>query len=437
MDRRKFVSGLSFAGFISMAVRCAMSRSVWAVVGAVLVLPACGPAPEPPQPVAVKVKKLTAETVREATRYSATVEPRQRVSLAFKVSGTVERLQRITTLPDGTAVHDLKSVPSAVETTQRDVQIGDTIPNDSVIAWLQTRDFDLQVAEAEAKLQRATEEVKRAASALEIAERDYQNRKELFERKVATRKEFEDAESARDSAAAARQSAIQEQLAARALLEQARNRRKDCELRARIAGAPDVTIETKMVEPGEPVVALQPVFTIMDLSEVHVAFGVPDTLLSRIVELKSGHRPLKVTAEALELSEAFEGRITKVAANADPATRTFLTEVTLKNPPGYPLKPGMIVSVVVEEAKEAVLLPMTAIQRASDSQTLVVYKVMEGRQVRAEPVRLGGVYNNQVEVFPEPGRLELGDAVVVTGAFRLRDGQEIQVLEDMPKGNPR
>jgi RND family efflux transporter MFP subunit len=389
-----------------------------------------------PEPVAVKVKKLRFEDIREETRYSAIVEPRQRVSIAFQVSGTVDRLYRVTTLPDGTTVKDLKSVPSAMSTTDRDIQIGDVIPNNRVIGWLDASDFDLEVEQALAKLESANEQVNRASSGLEIAERDYHNRKELYERTVATRKEFEDAESARDSALAAKGSAVQEVNGAKALLEQSRNRRADCELKAFMKGAPDVTIETKSIEPGEPVTAQRPVFTIMDLSEVHVAFGVPDILLTRILERKSSHQPVKVVAEALEYADPFEGRITKVAANADPATRTFLTEVTLKNPPGYPLKPGMIVSVVVEESKEAVLLPMTAVQRGTDDRSFIVYKIVEGHRVRSQAVSLGGVYNNEVEVFLEPGLMGLGDDVVVTGAFRLRDGQEVRVLEDKPGGQP-
>src|SRR5208283_3912869 len=113
----------------------------------------------------------------------------------------------------------------------------------------------------------------------------------------------------------------------------AQDRLGDCFLKVPIN---DAIVVAKKVEPGERVAAYQSVFTIMDVTRVHVEFRVPDILLGdqsqRTFSPKvSANDNLDVFVEALGW-EKFKGLVTKIAPAADPATRTFLIEVTLDNP---------------------------------------------------------------------------------------------------------
>lgn len=133
--------------------------------------------------------------------------------------------------------------------------------------------------------------------------------------------------------------------------------------------------------------------------------------------------------------------ITKIAPQADPQTRTFLTELTLPNPQ-LPdgqrlLRSGMIVTVHVgtENDRRVTLLPMAAVHRGSSPGELMVYEaIMENDReiVKAKKVSLGGVYNNQVEVLTDSSEVGPGARIVVTTAERLTDGLAVSVTKYNP-----
>jgi membrane fusion protein (multidrug efflux system) len=166
---------------------------------------------------------------------------------------------------------------------------------------------------------------------------------------------------------------------------------------------------------------------LMDLSRVRVAFGVPDTVVGT---LKSGQE-LSAVCDALG-GQRFAGRVSKIAAAADPGTRTFLVEVTIDKPDG--LRPGMVVTVSIGQRSSGTLLPMTAIQRGKTKSDFVVYQLIAERDrqiVRRKNVQLGGVYDNRIQVLPGPQtQVKQGDTIVVNGAWRLEDGQAVRVLEE-------
>ena len=145
-------------------------------------------------------------------------------------------------------------------------------------------------------------------------------------------------------------------------------------------------------------------------------------------------------------AEAFEGRtlpatVTKIAPQADPQTRTFLTQLSLANQEVTPgqllLRPGMIVTVRVgaKNDRRVMLLPMVAIHQGRFADELTVYEALQeksGDVVRKRKVSLGGVYNNQVEVLPAGSEVHAGSRIVITTAERLSDGAAVQPLPDNP-----
>jgi multidrug efflux pump subunit AcrA (membrane-fusion protein) len=186
------------------------------------------------------------------------------------------------------------------------------------------------------------------------------------------------------------------------------------------------------------------VFRLIDISTIHVTFGVPDTMIGDPAAGKSSAerihlgKELRITADSFE-DRSLEAVVTKVAPEADARTRTFLTELTLTNPlltDGQPLlRPGMIVSVHVgaEHDRRVLLIPMTAIHRGRFADDRIVYEAVteNGREiVRARRVSLGGVYDNQVEILPAGSELREGSQVVVTTAERLTDGALVRVLRE-------
>ena len=169
----------------------------------------------------------------------------------------------------------------------------------------------------------------------------------------------------------------------------------------------------------------RPVFEVMDLSQVRVAFGVPDTM---VTQFQLGQK-VAVMADSFR-GTRFQGRVSKILPAADLRTRSFEIEVTIDEPQN--LRPGMVVTIIVGKQEQAVLLPMTAVQRGESPDGYWVFTVVEeeGRQVaRRRRVELGGIYDNRIRLNEgERSEVRCGDAIVVTGAFRLSDGQEVRVL---------
>lgn len=354
-----------------------------------------------PAAVPVRAKTLEPEPVQELTRFSASVEPRQKIDLSFRVPGTVESLFQVTVREGEKEIH-------------RDVQEGDLVPEGAEMARLDQRDYRNEVDLARSKLESAeaqSREDQRQANRLT----------DLFEKNAANTNEKEEAITRRDTSAAAVS-------AARTALKVAQDRLADTVLRAPIASA---TVVRKQIEPAERIRENQPVFQIMDLSRVHAVFGVPDVMVGAGA-IRLG-QTLDVFVEAL--SAHLTGEVTKLSPAADVKTRTFLTEVTIANNDGR-LKPGMIVTIAVgQEQPPVMLLPMAAIHQGRSPDDLMVYEVVHenGRDLaKARKVALGGVFNNQVEVRPEGSEVHAGSRVVLTTAERLTDGAVVRVLEDSP-----
>jgi multidrug efflux system membrane fusion protein len=385
------------------------------------------PTPKAQAPTPVKVKVLEAEAITVSLKFSGSIEPLQTTSLAFKLAGTVQRLNR----PPG---------------LNRDVQVGDTLAKGTVIAEYDEGDLRRAKAGAAARVAQLEARVATAKDNLVIATRNYERYMTIAEGAVS--KEARDDVTSHKVSAAGEVATSEHALAdARVQLDQASD---DYVNRQLIVPFDNATVAEKHIEPGERKAAQEVAFRLIDISSVHVTFGVPDTMVGEPALADSAGaaervylgQKLPVTAEAFE-GRTFVGTVTKIAPQADPQTRTFLTELTLANsqtqPGQWMLRPGMIVTIRVgaEKDRKVMLLPMAAIhQGRSGADDLAVWEVVSdaARQtVRARKVALGGVYNNEVEVLPKGSEVGAGAKVVVTTAERLSEGATVQMMQDNPK----
>ena len=172
---------------------------------------------------------------------------------------------------------------------------------------------------------------------------------------------------------------------------------------------------------GQPIVSLQ------SLDPIFANFSLPQQELSQL------HRELKVrvTTDAAP-GRVFEGRITAINPEVDPATRNVGLQATLSNADEQ-LRPGMFVNVAVilpvEETR--LIIPATAILYAPYSDSVFVVEEQPGTDkapahlaVRQQFVRLGEKRGDFVSVS---SGLKAGDTVVSTGVFKLRNGQNVVV----------
>jgi RND family efflux transporter MFP subunit len=410
----------------SRPVRDARSRLVAPIslfCVAVAALGGCDKRQPAPAPVPVMVKVLAPEKIVVSRRYSGSIEPLQTTSLAFKLSGTVQSLYR----PPG---------------LDRDVQVGDTLAKGTVIAELDEGDLRRAKTGAEARVAQLEARVATAKDTLAIARRNL----ERFDNSAGSVSKVarDDVEARRVAAAGELESAEHALADARVQLDQAID---DYDNRKLVVPFDHATVAEKDIEPGERKAAHEVAFRLIDISTLHVNFGVPDTMIGAPAIDQSPAERVSLGQELMITADAFEGRalkgtVTKIAPEADPTTRTFLTQLTLVNPEldagQRLLRPGMIVSVVVggHLDQNAMLLPMTAIHQVGGGRSaseLMVYEVVSesGRDVvKSRMVSLGGVYNNQVEVLPEKSDVRPGSRIAVTTSERLTDGALVRVMPE-------
>lgn len=370
--------------------------------------------------VPIKVKVLAPEEIVVSTRFSGSVEPLQTTDLAFKLSGTVQSLYRPPRL-------------------NRDVQVGDVLAKGTVIAELDEGDLRRAKASAEARVAQLEARITTAKDNLEIATRNYQ--RYLTTSGAVSEAARDDANARRVTAAGELETADHALADARVQLDQAIDNYANRQL---VVPFDHATVAEKHIEPGERKAAHELCFKLIDISTVHVNFGVPDTMIGKpALETSAVQRvflgqKLPITADAFE-GRTLSGTVTKIAPEADPRTRTFLTQLTLTNDEAAPgqelLRPGMIVSVRVgaQLDHKVMLLPIAAIHQGDSQDDLMAYELMDqsGRQVvRARKVVLGGVYNNQVEVVPFGSEVQAGCKIVVTTAERLAEGISVRLMQD-------
>ncbi len=398
---------------------------------AVLIVGGCKKPTSSLPAVPVKTTLLVPVEITVSSRFSGSIESLQSTALAFKLSGTVQSLYR----PPGAG---------------RDVQVGDTLAKDTVIAELDEGDLRRARASIKARVAQLEARVATARDSLAIAKRNFER---FANSSGSVSQTAIDEADARRVAAAGELAGAENALAdARVQLDQANDNYANRQL---VVPFDCATVAEKRIEPGERVQGGVPVFRLIDLSTVHVAFGVPDTMvgepavgISALDRVYLGQK-LQFTADAFE-GRVFTGTVTKIAPQSDPRTRTFLIELSLSNPrhPGGDrlLRPGMIVTVQIgrQNDRRVMLLPMSAIHRGQSADELVVYEVVTGDKggvvkgtvARKRKVALGGLCNNQVEVLAEGSEVKAGSRIVVTTAERLTDGLGIRCIQDNPAATP-
>jgi multidrug efflux system membrane fusion protein len=343
---------------------------------------------------AVRVHALDRGASASVARYSASVEPRTRVEVAYKVGGYVAAI----------------TSRAGAQGAARLLQEGDVVKRGEVLARLRTSDFDDRMRQAQAALSEAQ-------AGLEKATLDYGRARRLRVGEDVTQADLDNARVAVEAAQARTEGA-------RARLAEASAALDDSILRSPLDG----TVIRRTLEVGSLVGPGTAAFSIADLTGVKVVFGVPDTVVAR---LRPG-TPQQVTAEAVT-GKAFQGTLTRVSPAADPRTRLFEIEISIPNAEGL-LKPGMIAALSLDllqgaAAEQSFIVPLSAIVRSPlHREQYAVYLAEEAQGqtvVKAREVTLGEFAGSSIPVL---SGLTGGERIVTSGASLLSDGEAVRVI---------
>jgi len=355
-------------------------------------LSACNQAnPQPKSLIPVRTAQVGSIDVGNALRYSASIAPYTQVDLAFKSNGYVESVLQVPSANGG----------------RRNVDQGDWVKKDTVLAVVSRQDYLDKVQQADAQLSRAQAEyVKDKLS--------FDRTSALYSSQSATKPELDSAQAQLDSATAAVS-------AAKAQVSEAHIALDYCSLAAPFDG----WIVKRSVDVGSLVGPLTNGFSIADTQTVKAVFGVPDIYISRA---RIGQR-LAITTDAAQ--GEFEGRVTTISPAADPKSRVFSVDVAIQNPHNF-LKSGMIATLSIagkELARAVTAIPIGSVVRDPQRQDGFAVMVAQGQgsvvTARLRSVQLGDAYGNMIAVT---GGLNHGENVITTGASMVKDGDQVQII---------
>jgi membrane fusion protein, multidrug efflux system len=175
------------------------------------------------------------------------------------------------------------------------------------------------------------------------------------------------------------------------------------------------TVTEVMARPGLVPAAGDPLLRIADLSRLVVYLRVG---AREAAEIREG-QPARVDT-------GVEGRVQRVALQADPATR--LVEVEVVFPPATGLIPGTLATVQIEIAarESALQVPRAAIRDGA------VWVVGADGRAQRRVVQTGLAGSELVEIA---GGLQAGEQVVVDGGALLSEGALVRIVNGSARGD--
>jgi RND family efflux transporter MFP subunit len=277
----------------------------------------------------------------------------------------------------------------------RPVNKGDKVKKGQLLARLDPRDFENEVASASAQRDRDKAYRDRIAEALTA-------------RAVST-------QDLTDAEARLKQS--------RALVRIKRNALEDSHIYAPFDGVVSWTYK----EEKQRVRGKEVVLRLLDTSKIEFTVAVPDTLISRAYEVKD----IIITFDAFP-GRKISARIKEIGAEASEGTRTYPVTLIFEQPKDITIKPGMAgtatsggPAVPEDDTDPKFLLPLTAFL-TTDGVNHNVWVIDESSMtVQLHEVTRGRLTSRGQYVKG----LKEGMWVAIAGADLLRDGQKVKIFE--------
>jgi RND family efflux transporter MFP subunit len=289
--------------------------------------------------------------------------------------------------------------------TAVNVREGDRVTAGQVLVLLDDRDAVQRQAAAQAALQEARQAQEAAGADRDLARVTFARYKNLYLEKVITRQEMDEMENRLRKAELGYARAGEGTARALAALEEARINLGFTRVRAGEAGV----VTEKKIDAGSLAAPGAPLLTIEDASAYRLEAHVDERLRGLV---KAGG-PVQVIFDPAR--PPAQGVIGEVVPAVDPATRSFLIKINLKDPS---VRSGLFGRVLIPEgAREALLVPRQAL--VEKGQLLGVYVVDPGNVMTYRLVKTGRPYGEKMEVL---AGLRAGEKIVVQGLDRAVDG---------------
>ncbi len=341
--------------------------------------------------VAVEVNRPAKQDIAEVLELVGSLEAGRDVEIRSRVSGQIRKLS---------------------------VDIGDRIDSGQVLVELDDSEEREGVRQAEAALNVA--QAAEAAQKLRVdaARRDRDRLRELGKKGVSTPQQREAAESTLAIAGAELKLAVSKAAQVDLEIQRSRLAMAERQIRSPLGGH----VASRSVQAGDLAKPDVGLLRIIDLSTVRTSVHVGEGDYRRLRE----QQVAEVSVDTFP-DRVFVGRVERLAPILDPETRTAVVYIAVENPQGF-LKPGMHarVRVVLDRREQVCVVPLAAIVDSERGPTLFVV-ADNGSTLNQVQVKLGVVEGSVVEII---SGVRNDDRVVTLGSHLVRDGQDVQLVEE-------
>jgi len=290
---------------------------------------------------------------------------------------------------------------------ERPVQVGDRVSVGQVIARLDDADLILSRNSARAAVRSARTRLAVASDSLERATKlqpkGYAPNALVDQRRL----EFDAAKAALEAAQAEARQA--ENAASYALLK----------------ADEDGVVTAVHAESGQVIAAGAPVASVAETGEMEIALSVPE---QDVTQLAIGQQAA-LTLWADDDVRA-KGRISEIAARADPGSRTYAIRIQINDPPAA-MRLGMTATAELKlsSGKPYLALPLPSLTEI-DGRNAVFVADRATQKVTPRFVEIDGVGETSVKIV---SGLEAGDVVVTGGVQFLRDGMQVRLPDHVTR----
>ncbi|MBK1832783.1 efflux RND transporter periplasmic adaptor subunit [Roseibacillus ishigakijimensis] len=353
-----------------------------------------GEAPQGPPPSTVKVTRVEARASQNTHRVVGTIRAVSRADVAAREDGAVIEIL---------------------------VNEGDTVEQHQVLARLDARRLDAQIAQAQASLTAARSLITQREAERERNETDLSMKEKLFAEKAISQAEFLDAERSQKVAGSQEQSARDSLKAAAAALDLLQVRKDDLVIRAPFAGR----VVARHIEPGEWLNPGQTAFTLVNSGRVEAWLQVPERFANSVggsdivVEVAGRDYPatnLRPVPEANEVT-----RVLTVIADIEDSRDELV--------------PGLAASAFlpVTEESERLAVPSDALVTTYAGRALYRAQPQQSGLPIAEQLPVTVLFQQDGITYIESDVLQEGDLVVTDGNERLRAGASLAITPAEPQ----
>lgn len=279
------------------------------------------------------------------------------------------------------------------------VELGDYVTKDQILATIEQIDYQNQLSQAQATLTQAE-------ASLTQSQANFARMEKLFAESVVSQQEYDAAKTAYDIAVSQHnQGKIGVSLATEQL--------KNTTITAPINGY----IASRNINQGEMIGSSSPLFTIVDLSQVYVTVNLSD---SYIGQTRIGQKA-KVTLSSVP-GENYTGTVAQIAPAANSSSKTFPVKILLNNT-ARNFRDGMLANVTLNfnEKNAVLLIPVEAVIDETGNKS--VYVVNNGTATR-KTITVGISDDKNIEVI---SGLSADETIVTLGQNNLENGTKVVV----------